>query len=104
MFYAETQNIGQRGHNETTESDSKGNFLGKLELIAKHIPNIIKKINAVGKAKYTSADIHKSYDGAAVMSEMYPDAPRELQQLSDTRWACRYFACRYLMDRFPAVV
>jgi len=31
-------------------------------------------------------------------------APRELPRLSDTRWACRYAACRNLMDRLPAVI
>lgn len=32
------------------------------------------------------------------------DAPRELQVLSDTRWASRYYACRNLWDRLPAVI
>lgn len=35
---------------------------------------------------------------------MYQGALRELQRLSDTRWACRYQACRNLMDRLPAVL
>ena len=34
----------------------------------------------------------------------YTGAPRELQVLSDTRWASRYYACRNLWDRLPAVV
>uniref|UniRef100_A0A672SDU0 HAT C-terminal dimerisation domain-containing protein n=1 Tax=Sinocyclocheilus grahami TaxID=75366 RepID=A0A672SDU0_SINGR len=34
---------------------------------------------------------------------MYSGQPRELQKLSDTRWACRYSACRNLTDRLPAV-
>ncbi|KPP64847.1 zinc finger MYM-type protein 1-like, partial [Scleropages formosus] len=189
LLYTATENIGQRGHNETIKSDRKGNFLGILELIAKHNPNIMKKINAVGNAKYTSVDIQneilsclaemlrtsiikavkksemfsilpdeaktiakksrfllyvleyksnlvgQSYDGATVMSgkhrgvqtrvkqlyvfmsgsvvhqnwlqiqgEMYPGAPRELQWLSNTWWACTYLACRNLVDRLPAVV
>ncbi|KAK0142189.1 Zinc finger MYM-type protein 1 [Merluccius polli] len=39
-----------------------------------------------------------------VQQEMYTGAPRELQVLSDTRWASRYYACRNLWDRLPAVV
>lgn len=41
----------------------------------------------------------------SVQKELYPQQqPRELQALSDTRWACRYVACRNLMDRLPAVL
>lgn len=40
----------------------------------------------------------------SVQKDMYQGAPRELQRLSDTRWACRYQACRNLMDRLPAVL
>lgn len=39
-----------------------------------------------------------------VQREMFDGAPRELQQLSDTRWACRHIACRNVMDRLPAIV
>lgn len=39
-----------------------------------------------------------------VQQEMYGGQPRELQQLSDTRWACRYFDCCNMMDRLPAVL
>ncbi|XP_041856904.1 zinc finger MYM-type protein 1-like [Melanotaenia boesemani] len=39
-----------------------------------------------------------------VQREMFDGAPRELQKLSDTRWACRHIACRSVMDRLPAVV
>lgn len=39
-----------------------------------------------------------------VQWEMFDGAPRELQQLSDTRWACRHIACRNVMDRSPAIV
>ncbi|KAF3845723.1 hypothetical protein F7725_002801, partial [Dissostichus mawsoni] len=35
---------------------------------------------------------------------MFSGPPRELQRLSDTRWACRYIACRNLMDRLTAVI
>ncbi|KAF3840229.1 hypothetical protein F7725_018946 [Dissostichus mawsoni] len=40
----------------------------------------------------------------AVQKEMFSGPPRELQRLSDTRWACRYIACRNLMDRLTAVI
>ncbi|XP_077053348.1 zinc finger MYM-type protein 1-like [Siphateles boraxobius] len=39
-----------------------------------------------------------------IQKEMYGGQPRELQKLSDTRWACRYFACRNMMNRLPAVL
>uniref|UniRef100_A0A3P8QPS5 TTF-type domain-containing protein n=1 Tax=Astatotilapia calliptera TaxID=8154 RepID=A0A3P8QPS5_ASTCA len=39
-----------------------------------------------------------------VQKDMYPEAPRELQRLSDTRWACRYSACKTVMDRLPAIL
>lgn len=39
-----------------------------------------------------------------VQREMFDGAPRELQQLSGTRWACRHIACCNVMDRLPAIV
>uniref|UniRef100_A0A667WWJ6 DUF4371 domain-containing protein n=1 Tax=Myripristis murdjan TaxID=586833 RepID=A0A667WWJ6_9TELE len=40
-----------------------------------------------------------------IQRSMYQeDQPRELPRLSDIRWACRYYACRNLMDRLPAVL
>ena len=39
-----------------------------------------------------------------VQKNMYPnEQPRELQRLSDTRWACRAIACRNMTDRLPAL-
>uniref|UniRef100_A0A671X5W5 HAT C-terminal dimerisation domain-containing protein n=1 Tax=Sparus aurata TaxID=8175 RepID=A0A671X5W5_SPAAU len=35
--------------------------------------------------------------------EMHAGAPRELQRLSDTRWACRHTACRTVLERLPAI-
>ncbi|KAF3844452.1 hypothetical protein F7725_007615, partial [Dissostichus mawsoni] len=35
---------------------------------------------------------------------MYAGAPRELQRLSGTRWACRHIACRTVLDRLPAII
>ena len=40
-----------------------------------------------------------------VQKELYPqEKPRELQTLTDVRWACRYMACSNLKDRIPAVM
>lgn len=36
--------------------------------------------------------------------EMFDGAPRELQKLSDTRWACRYKSCKTVLDRLAAIV
>lgn len=41
----------------------------------------------------------------AVQKELHPQQqPRELQRLTDVRWACRYMACRNLRERLPAVL
>ncbi len=37
--------------------------------------------------------------GSYVQKEMYQGAPRDLQRLSDTRWACRYQACKNIKDK-----
>lgn len=48
-------------------------------------------------------DVHLKW--LAVQKELYPQQqPRELQRLTDVRWACRYMACRNLRDRLPAVL
>lgn len=39
-----------------------------------------------------------------IQKEMYDGAPRELQRLSETRWACRQMACRTVLNRLPAIV
>lgn len=39
-----------------------------------------------------------------VQREMLEVAPRELQHLSDTRWACRHVACRNVMERLQTIV
>jgi hypothetical protein len=40
-----------------------------------------------------------------VQKELYPEQqPRELQRLTDVRWAGRYMACCNLRDRLPAVL
>ena len=39
-----------------------------------------------------------------IQKERYAGAPRELQRLSETRWACRHIACRTVLDRLPAII
>lgn len=39
-----------------------------------------------------------------VQREMFQGAPRELQRLIETRWACRYNACKTVRDRLPAII
>lgn len=40
-----------------------------------------------------------------VQAEMFPGEQQfELQRLSDTRWACRYYACRTIIKRLPAIL
>nr|XP_023674869.1 zinc finger MYM-type protein 1-like [Paramormyrops kingsleyae] len=39
-----------------------------------------------------------------VQREMFQGAPRELQRLIETRWACRYNACMTVRDRLPAII
>lgn len=38
-----------------------------------------------------------------IQKEMYQGPPRELQRLIETRWACRYKACKVVQDRLPAI-
>lgn len=54
LLLTATQNIAQRAHYESEESDNRGNFLQILEMIAKHNPVVAKKMKAQGNAKYTS--------------------------------------------------
>lgn len=52
LLLTATQNIAQRGHNETMDSDNKGNFLSILELLANYDTSVKKKLNAARNAKY----------------------------------------------------
>lgn len=54
LLLTATQNIAQRGHDETLESDNKGNFLSILETIARHDKNVEKRLKSIQHAKYTS--------------------------------------------------
>jgi len=41
----------------------------------------------------------------SIQRDVYPgEQPKELQKVSDTRWACRYAACKTLRDRLPAII
>ena len=47
--------------------------------------------------------MHKKWCDA--QKELYPDEPvRQLQRLSDTRWACLVVACRNVRDRLDALI
>ncbi len=50
---------------------------------------------------FSSSYVHQKW--LKVQSEMLEGAPRELQRLRDTRWACRQITCRNLMERLSAV-
>ena len=40
-----------------------------------------------------------------IQKELFPgERPRELQRLSDTRWSCRYAACRAVRDSLTVVL
>ena len=57
LLLTATQNIAQRGHRESDDSNNRGNFLTILEEIAKHDPLIEKRMNACCNAKHTSHQI-----------------------------------------------
>nr|XP_054594234.1 zinc finger MYM-type protein 1-like [Nothobranchius furzeri] len=48
------QNIAQRGHNESEESNNKGNFREILEMVANHDPAVKRRLTSIHNAKYTS--------------------------------------------------
>ena len=52
---------------------------------------------------FSGSVVHKRW--VDVQNELHPGEPvRQLQRLSDTRWACRVVACRNLRDRLDAVI
>lgn len=57
ILHCATQNIALRGHRESMDLSRKGNFLGILDIIAKHDEKVLKKLNGPRNAKYTSPDI-----------------------------------------------
>src|SRR6218665_1873631 len=51
----------------------------------------------------SGSPMHKKWVEA--QNELYPGEPaRQLQRLSDTRWACRVVSCRNIRDRLDALV
>lgn len=56
----------------------------------------------VGKTLCLFIWIHQKW--LEVQRNMYDGVSRELQQLSDTRWACKHVACCSVMDRLPAIL
>ena len=53
-----TQNIAQRGHRESSDSENRGNFLEILELVSKHDQSVRTRLEDQAKnAKYTSSHI-----------------------------------------------
>ncbi len=57
LLLTATQNIAQRGHDESAESDNKGNFMAILETVAKHDKTVQKRLTSIHNAKYTSKGI-----------------------------------------------
>lgn len=57
VLHCATQNIALRGHRESMDLSRKGNFLGTLDIIARHDEKVGKKMNGPRNAKYTSPDI-----------------------------------------------
>lgn len=57
LLLTATQNIAQRGHRESSDSQNKGNFLAILEEIAKHDQFIEQRLDACENATYTSHQI-----------------------------------------------
>lgn len=57
LLLTATQNIAQRGHEESAESDNKGNFMAILETIAKHDKTVQKRLTSIHNAKCTSKGI-----------------------------------------------
>ncbi len=53
LLLTATQNIAQRGHDESAESDNRGNFIA----IAKRDKTVKKRLHSIHNAKYTSKAI-----------------------------------------------
>ncbi len=63
LLLTATQNIAQRGHDESAESDNKGNFMAILETVAKHDKTVQKRLTSIHNAKYTSKGIQNEVLG-----------------------------------------
>lgn len=57
LLLTATQKQAQRGHQESEDSDNRGNFIETLTVIANHDALISEKMREKGNAKYTSGTI-----------------------------------------------
>nr|XP_008302973.1 PREDICTED: zinc finger MYM-type protein 1-like [Stegastes partitus] len=51
LLLTATQNIAQRGHDKSANSDNKGNFLAIIETIANHDKVVKKRLTAINNGK-----------------------------------------------------
>lgn len=54
LLLTATQNIAQRGHDESEEYINKGNFREILKTLANHDPLVKRRLTSIHNAKYTS--------------------------------------------------
>lgn len=57
LRFTAVQGIAQRGHDESQDSENRGNFLELLELISKHNSIVAKKIKGPQNARYVHPSI-----------------------------------------------
>uniref|UniRef100_A0A3B5QKP1 DUF4371 domain-containing protein n=1 Tax=Xiphophorus maculatus TaxID=8083 RepID=A0A3B5QKP1_XIPMA len=115
LLLTATQNIAQRGHSESDDSDNKGNFLAVLNEIAKHDPFVQRRLDAHGNAKYTSHQIQNEIlQGLAEMvqkeiiaevkqSEVFSvlaDETRDLQKKEQISLVVRYYYSGAIHESF----
>lgn len=78
-----TENIAQRGHRKSLDSEKKGVFLSVLELLGNHNPIIKKRLEQQAKnAKYTSKTIQNEITeclAAMVKEEIIQEVKRSKQ-------------------------
>ena len=63
LLLTATQNIAQRGHDESEESNNKGNFREILSTVANHDPLVKRRLTSIHNAKYTSKIIQNEVLG-----------------------------------------
>lgn len=61
LLLTATQNIAQRGHEDSAVSDNKGNFRAILETIANDDEAVKKRLTSIHNAKYTSKIIEMRF-------------------------------------------
>lgn len=76
-----------------------------LVYATKAVPEAVDSFALLQQLYNFVSDSYVHLKWLAVQKELHPlQQPRELQALTDTRWACRYTACRNLRDRLPAIL